>query len=81
VQELRDGTVKALLTDYPAPSAEIHLLYPARRLVPRRASLFMDAMAEAFAAEPLLNKGNLARLLSTTPARKASARSARSARK
>jgi DNA-binding transcriptional LysR family regulator len=80
-EELRDGTVKALLTDYPAPSAEIHLLYPAQRLIPRRASLFMDVIAEAFAAEPLLNKGSLARLLNTKPARKAPARSAKSTRR
>jgi DNA-binding transcriptional LysR family regulator len=69
-QELRDGTVKGLLADYPAPPGEVHLIYPAKRLVPRRASLFMDAVAEAFAAEPNLSVGSVARLLRSAPSRR-----------
>jgi DNA-binding transcriptional LysR family regulator len=62
-KELRDGTVKALLTDYACPVGEIHLIYPAKKLLSRRASLFMTAIAEAFAAEPVLNEGSLSGLL------------------
>jgi DNA-binding transcriptional LysR family regulator len=62
-KELQEGSVKALLTDYASPSGEIHLIYPAKKLLARRASLFMAALSEAFAAEPVLNEGSLARLL------------------
>ncbi len=51
-RELVDGTVQALLVDHPSPSGEIHLLYPARRLLSRRASMLMDLVAEASRPRP-----------------------------
>lgn len=60
---LRDGRVRPLLVDYPGPPAPIHIVYPAKRLLPRRVSAFMDFVAEAFGQEPALNEGGLAKLL------------------
>jgi DNA-binding transcriptional LysR family regulator len=61
---LRDGRVQALLLDHLVPPAPIHILYPAKRLLPRRSSVFMDFIAEAFGRDPILNEGSLTRLLS-----------------
>ena len=60
---IRDGSVQVLLLDQLGPPMPIHIVYPARRLLPRRASVCMDFIAERFAAEPVLNTGSLARLL------------------
>jgi hypothetical protein len=34
-------------------------IYPTRRLLPRRARVFMDLIAEAFSGNPVLNEGGL----------------------
>ena len=62
-EALLDGRVQALLLDHLGPASPIHIVYPAKRLLPRRASVFMDFIAEAFAGEPVLNEGAIARLL------------------
>jgi DNA-binding transcriptional LysR family regulator len=60
---LLGGQVQALLLDQLGPATPIHIVYPAKRLLPRRASVFMDFIAEAFSREPALNAGAVARLL------------------
>jgi LysR family transcriptional regulator for bpeEF and oprC len=62
-EALLDGRVQALLLDHLGPASPIHIVYPAKRLLPRRASVFMDFIAEAFGGDPALNEGALARLL------------------
>lgn len=51
---LARGQVVEVLKDWPVPSLPISALYPARRLLPRRASVFMDFLATAFAADGTL---------------------------
>jgi DNA-binding transcriptional LysR family regulator len=46
---LAKGHVVQLLKDWRIPPLPINALYPAKRLLPRRASVFMDFLAEAFA--------------------------------
>jgi LysR family transcriptional regulator, regulator for bpeEF and oprC len=45
---LAEGRVQAVLADWPLSALPIHALYPAKRLLPRRAAVFMDHVAEAF---------------------------------
>lgn len=59
---LLDGLVLPLLLDHLGPPIPIHIVYPAKRLLPRRASVFMDFIAEAFKRDPALNEGAVARL-------------------
>jgi DNA-binding transcriptional LysR family regulator len=66
-EALRSGRVQPLLLDHLGPPLPIHIVYPARRLLPRRAAVFMDFIAEEFAAIPALNDGALARLLADRP--------------
>ena len=54
---LREGRVLPLLLDFPAIAVPIHLVYPAQRLLPLRAKVFMDFVAGVFGAEPALNDG------------------------
>jgi LysR family transcriptional regulator for bpeEF and oprC len=63
-KELHTGEVEPLLLSEMGPSVPIHCVYPAKRLLPRRASAFMDFIAERFSGDPVLNEGALARLLS-----------------
>jgi LysR family transcriptional regulator for bpeEF and oprC len=65
--ELRRGTIRAVLRDFPVPPADIQLIFPARRLVSRRASMLMASITAAFAAEPTLNAGSLERVLAAAP--------------
>lgn len=51
---LASGAAVRLLADWPIPPLPISALYPAKRLLPRRAAVFMDALAEAFANDPEL---------------------------
>ena len=51
---IASGDVRVLLPDWPIQSLPIHALYPEKRLLPRRASAFMEFVAEAFAADPVL---------------------------
>jgi LysR family transcriptional regulator, regulator for bpeEF and oprC len=62
-KELKARQVRPLLVAQTGPSAPIHLVYAAKRLLPRRASVFMDFIAEAFSTVPVLNEGALAKLL------------------
>jgi DNA-binding transcriptional LysR family regulator len=62
-QALREGTVAPLLRDELGPSAPIHIVYPAKRLLPRRASVFMDFIADEFSRDKSLNEGAVASLL------------------
>lgn len=59
---LLDGRLQLLLEDYPGPPSPIHIIYPERRLLPQRAKLFMDFVAEEFAREAALNEGAVAQL-------------------
>lgn len=61
-KELKSGEVRPLLLNEMGPPAPIHLLYPAKRLLARRVTAFMDFMAEEFSGDPILNEGALARL-------------------
>jgi LysR family transcriptional regulator, regulator for bpeEF and oprC len=59
-----DGRVQLLLEDYPGPPTPIQMIYPERRLLPQRAKVFMDFVAEEFAHEVALNEGAVAQLRS-----------------
>lgn len=52
---LESGRLKRLLPDYEAPPVPIQMLYLVSRLLPRRAIVFMDFIAEIFAEAPALN--------------------------
>ncbi|MCV4285624.1 LysR family transcriptional regulator [Pseudomonas capsici] len=49
---LRSGNLQLLLTDYVAPPVPIQVVYLANRLLPRRAIVFMDFIADVFAKSP-----------------------------
>jgi LysR family transcriptional regulator, regulator for bpeEF and oprC len=63
-EELRSGELEALLVQEMGPGTPINIVYPTRRLLPRRARVFMDVIAEAFSGNPVLNEGALQGLLS-----------------
>jgi DNA-binding transcriptional LysR family regulator len=63
-KELISRQVEPLLLNDAGPFAPINIVYPAKRLLPRRAAAFMDFIAEEFSGDPVLNEGALARLLS-----------------
>jgi DNA-binding transcriptional LysR family regulator len=69
--ELHSGQLEPLLLNEMGPTAPIHCVYPAKRLLARRASAFMDFIAERFSGDPVLNEGALARLLSVRQLRAA----------
>ena len=54
-QGLKNGNLQLLLTEYTAPLVPIQILYVNNRLLPKRALVFMDFIAEAFSKEPALN--------------------------
>jgi DNA-binding transcriptional LysR family regulator len=58
-EDLRAGRVKALLPEHPLSAAEVHLVYPERRLLAKRTRIFMDALDTAFAAKASLQPGYL----------------------
>jgi LysR family transcriptional regulator, regulator for bpeEF and oprC len=62
---LRDGQVQGLLLQHLGSSLPIQIVYPAKRLLPRRARVAMDFIAEQFSRQPALNAGALARLTSS----------------
>jgi DNA-binding transcriptional LysR family regulator len=70
-KEVREGQVEPLLLNDMGPSAPIHIVYPAKRLLPRRASVFMDFIAAEFSGNPVFNEGALIGLLSVQPLRAA----------
>jgi LysR family transcriptional regulator, regulator for bpeEF and oprC len=52
---LADHRVRSLLIEHHGPPIPIHFVYAANRLLPRRARVFMDFIAAAFARDPALN--------------------------
>ncbi|MCC4604745.1 LysR family transcriptional regulator [Xanthomonas campestris pv. badrii] len=54
-QGLVSGQLQTVLDDYAPPPAPLQIVYAANRLIPKRASVFMDFIAEAFAKIPQLN--------------------------
>ncbi len=52
---LANGQVRELLGDWKIPPLPISALYPAKRLLPRRAVVFMDHLASAFAIDAACN--------------------------
>ena len=59
---LVERQVRALLSNFWLRPAPIHLVFSAQRLLPLRARVFMDFIAEAFRQDPGLNEGALAHL-------------------
>ena len=55
VKELERGEVRALLTDDMAAGTPLNALYSAERLLPRRASAFIEFVSSVFAETPGLN--------------------------
>ncbi|WP_051933314.1 hypothetical protein [Massilia sp. BSC265] len=53
--ELARGEVSALLTDYTAAATPLNALYGTERLLPRRASAFIEFVSGVFAETPGLN--------------------------
>jgi LysR family transcriptional regulator, regulator for bpeEF and oprC len=56
---LKNGSLQLLLGGYEAPPVPIQILYVANRLLPKRAIVFMDFIAKAFANIPALSAGEL----------------------
>ncbi|MCK4123139.1 LysR family transcriptional regulator [Ralstonia pseudosolanacearum] len=52
---LKSGNLQLLLTEHPAPPVPVQIIYVANRLLPTRAVVFMDFIAEAFSKVPALN--------------------------
>lgn len=52
---LQDGRLQLLLRDHTAAPVPVQIVYVANRLLPKRAIVFMDFIAEAFARVPALN--------------------------
>nr|CUV15665.1 protein of unknown function [Ralstonia solanacearum] len=50
--------MQLLLTGYAAPPVPVQVIYVANRLLPKRATVFMDFIAEAFSKVPALNARN-----------------------
>ncbi len=55
-QGLASGELQTVLDAFAPPPAPMQIVYAANRLVPRRALVFMDFIAEAFAKIPQLNR-------------------------
>lgn len=52
---LQNGNLKLLLKDYTAPPVPIQAVYVANRLLPKRAIIFIDFIAEIFSKDPAFN--------------------------
>lgn len=52
---LKNGNLQLLLTEYSPPPVPVQIIYVANRLLPTRAVVFMDFIAEAFSKIPALN--------------------------
>lgn len=61
VEQLRSGVLQALLKDHAGPLTPINAVYSADRLLPQRATVFIEFSAAAFAAAPGLNGIAIAR--------------------
>ncbi|WP_260416562.1 LysR substrate-binding domain-containing protein, partial [Pseudomonas lijiangensis] len=53
---LISGNLQLLLTDYVAPPVPIQVVYLANRLLPKRAIVFMDFIADVFAKSPAFHE-------------------------
>jgi DNA-binding transcriptional LysR family regulator len=62
-EALLEGKLRLLLVKQLGPPTPINIVYSARRLLPRRASVFMNFIAEEFSRIPALTDGAVARLL------------------
>jgi LysR family transcriptional regulator for bpeEF and oprC len=62
-ESLRDQRIELLLLDFSPPPVPINIVYSANRLLPTRASVFMDFIAKEFGANASLNVGALAKLI------------------
>ena len=56
VDDLNDGRLVPVLTDYPPPSHGIYALYPHSQHAPPRVRVFIDFLAEVFGAKPSWEK-------------------------
>jgi DNA-binding transcriptional LysR family regulator len=54
-EQLRSGAVKAVLGDYTCTPSPINIVYSATRLLPQRATVFIEFVTEILAATPGLN--------------------------
>jgi len=54
-EQLRSGRIKSLLNDYRGPPAPLNAVYAAARLLPQRASVFIDFLIGLFARTPGLD--------------------------
>jgi DNA-binding transcriptional LysR family regulator len=54
-EQLRSGVLQVLLKDHAGPLTPINAVYSADRLLPQRATVFIDFIAAVFAAAPGLN--------------------------
>ncbi|MCC4617978.1 hypothetical protein LL972_18580 [Xanthomonas campestris pv. asclepiadis] len=54
-QGLKAGHLQIVLGEFSAPAVPMQIMYAANRLVPKRAIVFMDFIAEAFSKIPHLN--------------------------
>ena len=52
---LKNGNLQLLLREYAAPPVPVQIVYVAQRLLPKRAIVFMDFMADVFVNVPALN--------------------------
>lgn len=55
---LKNGNLQLVLTGYSALPVPVQVIYVANRLLPKRAIVFMDFIAEAFSKIPALNARN-----------------------
>ncbi|WP_422776677.1 LysR family transcriptional regulator [Pseudomonas mediterranea] len=53
---LKNGNLQRVLRDYVAPPVPLQVVYLADRLLPKRALVFMDFIAEIFAKSPAFNE-------------------------
>lgn len=53
--ELHDGRLRCLLTAWPIESVPVHLVFPAKHLLPTRVRVFIDFVADRFLQDPCLN--------------------------
>src|SRR6201998_1074379 len=61
-EAVREKRVKILLPEHCGPAAPIHILYSAKRLLPRRAAGCMDSSANELQCIPSINESDFARL-------------------
>ena len=55
---LKNGNLQLVLTGYAAPPVPVQVIYVANRLLPKRATVFMDFIAEVFSKVPAFNARN-----------------------